>query len=797
MADDIIPVQVDFPGPENPRWSEVRFVRIFYREKWADEWTLLPGARLDMAIWALAPTMPRAQISMRYGATCPDGNTTGYEEVPPLNLMRHYIKIQFELSIVAQVNPELFLYPVQFPASWEWNGIVEVQSDVQDAPVLIDNVHKVPYGTMTYMAYGFEAMLDRHRIHRSLFKKPGDGMEILESAVGLTFNEGGRGNRSKKKVTTVPWEGDAPNPNNGDSTLVRDHYVFEYHANEADARENTWSTRDIVEYLIRSEVGYPTPDEPTDLTAQGLKEWKENRLQIFVDAPTSLVYLPKWDAPEIETHMVSMWDLLNTLISRRRLNWWHLERARWRPQKLELKIGSMTDKVLTLPSPDDESEDATISRNLKLVDFSFDEHWSADCIHQKDTTHSVDQVICYGARRTNTFTADFGMSTADHFHRGWTLSEQAIYEKGGSDWPNYPPEPEIAERQVWHAFARSREEVSHVFKRFQLNHLLQWPKNFEDDEYWEYFGNVRLLPSIPLKEATDYSGYQPGGSTVDIKKDRVYLDRRPPLVLIEIPGKPGKYADLAKLGRGGNVEAVVEDDVRDWAAIIRVPKDGHSITIDTTRAPQHTIAYGDFKLRPEDELVHGYWDWKTIKATVTVTDDRFCEVKWPEDDADELKDKDIKRTMRIPCGAQYRLDYVGQDTIVDVDPEGNPIRVAALATLQDDTNKLKNIATSAYNWYSKERAAIRIRLPWQTEIMEPLRLGHYVKHLYHSTRNLDVDAVISEVEVTAISSEGSEPRNDLPPMQVMIHTAFGELDFLRLHAHGARRSKRMKTKAKQ
>lgn len=783
---------LNLTGPEIPTWSPARFVRIFWKRLWADDWSLLEGARLDYGIWAVNPTMPRAQFSRRFGKKVDGGvDDLVYSNVySPVDLSRAFILIEFPTQAIWEeylggnvVTGETLVQgpiPSFTEPVWRWMGLVDVQSQVLDASSDVNGI-PIPQGVQTFLCYGLEALLDRHRIDRSIFKKPGDTEnEILEANVGITFNDGGRGNRSKKKVTKTR------------GAYVVEHYVFEYHPNEFDANDNEWSTRDIVEYLINSEVGYPQSVRGSE---EDEEEFEDNRFRVFL-ASSALDALPKWDAPEIETHLVSAWDLLNSLISRRRLNFYYLNPPTAFDKRIIMHIGTMTDQTITLPGNPDVEEEATIPQNTDDIGFTTTGHWSADVVVQSDTTHSVDQVICYGARRTNTRTLDFGNSTADQFKRGWTPAEQVVYERGGSDHANYPPASEIAARQAWSAYARSRENVAHVFKRFQLNHLLQWPGNMDGEDYWQYFGNVRLLPSIPLKEATDYSNYQPGGNVVDLKKERVYLERRPPMVIIEIPGKPGKFADLAKLGRGGHIEVIVEDDVRDWAAVIRTPKDGHSITVDCTRAPQHTIAYGDFKLLPEDELVHGHWEWQKMQATVCFSDDRFCEARWPEQDEKEKEDGalrglDFVRVLRIPCGANYRLDYVAGETIIDLDPDGDPIRVSADATLRDDRDKLKNIARSAYGWYSQTRRAIRMRLPWH-DFMGQVRLGQFVTSL--EAGSYVVGSIISEIEVSAISYEGQEPRNDLPPMQATIHTAYGELDFLRLHAHGARRAKREKRK---
>jgi len=776
----------EFVGPTLPRLSPIRFARIEVRAKSTDPWFLLTHAKLDFAIWACAPTVSRAQFSLKYGY----GQL--YDEplqriIFPRDLNRWMVRIE----IPTEEQHRVLYYDPSQPAPTDedfevayrdllvWNGFVEITSDVQDSTTDINTNLKVAGGERTFMAYGWEGMLDRHRIVESKFRRPDHVDSLISTSLtGITFNAMGRGNRSKEMEKLSP-------PFPGGTTGLDDYHVFQYHANDKDANENVWSTRDIVRYLCRSGVGLPRQS----FVAGATDEEKEDGRRLFkfnIDRK-SLEFLPEWDAPEIECHLESMWDLLNTLISRRRLLTWWLEFDKWNDEICWLRVRSMTDVELELPGDTGEADQpSVIVPNDDTDQLRFDEHFSADVVLQIDSSHSVDQVVCYGARRTNTATMDFGMSTSDQFRPGWTPAEQVLYELGASTHPNVPPVEEVAERQQWHAWRRSREDVNHVFMRYQLNHLLRFPP--DDSEYWQFFGDVRLLPSIPLKEATDYSGYKIETRTVDLTKERELLETRPPLVMIEVPNLAGRYVDVARMGRGGNIEAVENDDVRDWAAIVRVPKDGNTLTVNTTRGPQHLLAFPDFHPQPEDEMVHGEWDWKTMRATVSFADDRFCEVAYPPNE--ELGDIEFARTMRIPCGAQYRLDWVRQDTVIDLDAEGYPITVATSAYIKDDTDRLHKIARSAYEWYSRTRSAIRVTFPWDAPA-HLLHLGMYITHLDQSDTRHEVQAAITQLEIHAVHHEGElPPRHALPPMRMVLHTAFGELDFLRLHAHGAKRARR-------
>jgi hypothetical protein len=734
--------------------------------------------------------MPRAQFSTRYGYGMLAGMNQ-FSVIPPLSIGRWYVRIDIVQSTFQPDNlqmrwedGELATWedgtPMEWEAesfswdnengtpvewedgelaawesipstnaipSWRWYGVVEVTADQQSATPTVGNIG-VATGDRTYLAYGMESLLDRHRIASADWKRALDNT-LYTSKSGLTFNEGGRGNRS--------------------SDVDGDRHHFFYWTDEGAARDNRWSTRDIVSYLIRSTHGVPISPDGDDTLRWVLATSDRNRL-------------PKWDSPEIETHLVSAYDLLNTLISRRRLLSWWLEVDEVLGV-IRIRTATMTDVEIELLPPDGK-----IDQNQNTVHFAFDNHASADVVSQSDTSHSVDQVIAYGARRTNTVTLEFGTSTGDFFRSGWTEEQKEEYETAGSDKSGYPDEAEVAERRRWHSLYRAKDTVRTVFSRWVLNEKANYPPN-DPDGYRMFFGAVRLMPYLPLLEGVKYDGLALASTSFNFPEGVNKLDRRPPLVVIEIPDQPGKYVKLNDIGRNGETEPRSDADVRDWSATIRIPKDGHSLTIDVARAPQHTLAHDTFSPREEDEITHGHWDWRTMKATVAIADERFAEGRYPEDN--DVPDLDAKRTIRIPAGINYRLDWVAEQTIVEVDPDGNPLTVNATdgGYINDDRPKLNQIAKAAYQWYSRERNAIRVRWPWDDQAGQ-LRIGQYITAMTQNGIAQPIGSLITQLELSSLTDYSDEPRDSMPPMMTSIHAAFGELDYLRLRAVGAKGKKK-------
>jgi len=423
--------------------------------------------------------------------------------------------------------------------------------------------------------------------------------------------------------------------------------------------------------------------------------------------------------------------------------------------------------------------DGVLEANENTVELSFDEIRGADVEIQKDKTHVVDQVVAYGARRTNTFTEKFGTGLFDGLQPGWTDEEKANYETAGSTHVNYPADTEIAARRRWHARARQQENASSVFRTWKLNPELQYPPG-DTDDYRMFFGSVRLATRMPFADNVDYSGARiSSGNTVWDAKARKGL--RPPLVYIKSP--TGKYVRLDRLGRNEKVEPESDADVRDWTATIRIPREGQEVVIDTQAAPQHVLAWNDFNPRTEDEDEHGHWQWKDAKATLTIYDERFAEGRYPADDS--ISETDAKRVLRIRAGNNYRLDYVAGLTTVDIDPDGNEIKTGLRGYVNDDRKLLQSVAQAAFQWYNRERNALRVKTPYVYAARQ-VRLGDFVTSVNQGIVHHEINAIITQYEVHATHAIGEDMPDELPPMQFLMHTAFGELDYLRLRAVGVK-----------
>lgn len=706
------------------KWS------IQAKRRWEDEWYDVTNVRLDYVAWALAPSLPRAQFTERYGFGMQPGETQ-FTWQTRLAIERQYVKIK--TWYVDRDGGEV--------PGWTWVGICEGIGDSHDGIAEIPAY--VVQGEQTFMMYGLMWLLDQHRIETSAWKLDGD-RDLFTAQSGLTFNQDGEPNRSPEKHE-------------------ESHYVF------SDNRETAshWSTRDIVEYLVRSGHGTPRDNDG-------------NEKLPFTIADEELDKLPTWDTPEVESAYVSTAALLTSLISRRRLvTWWLEYDEEAESPGMAVKITTFNDEIILVPEPDEEGQ---IPANPNTLDIDLTYDSAAEVALQAETEHKVDQVVAYGARRRNICTIAFDENLFDpSFQKGWDTDQQGVYELAGANDAEYPAASEIAERRRWHARARGREEVKPVFRKFvitptwQIDPANAYPVD-DFDNYTQNYDTIRIDPILPFVDGVDYSGFNLIYDTLDKKGQGPRLPR-PPLVVIKVPGETDKYVRIQDIGKASLIEQLGLEDIRTWSADVRVPKDGKTLEIDVYGAPQHAIAYGTFNPRSEDLQEHGQWDWRTCMATVALLDDRYAEGRYPADD--DVEETDAKRVIRVRAGATYRQDFVAEDTVADLTDSGTLKKVSLRAYVQDDTPKLRSIAQAAYAWYSRTRRAMQVSTTFY-DPAEKIKLGHYVRSILRAGVQYPVESVVSEIVVRGWGFVGDEPRADLPPLKVTIHTAFGELDYARL-----------------
>jgi hypothetical protein len=659
---------------------------------------------------------------MRYGLGFqPGANVLGI--TAPGELVGKFIRVVVGTATEEeyQENPNLW-------DEWQWYGYIDIQGDGLEGSVTY--VDEVPVGERQYVAYGLQRMLQDHLIRTS---KVWHETAPYDVDVGLTFNDKGKPNRAKDKVGGEPY------------------YRFAHELEEPEY----WSTRDIIEYLFGSLVGVPVSDSA------------QNEL-LFVATTDELDKLPTWDTPMVETHLVPAKQVIDALINRRRLYTWWIDVTI--APNAALKVATFTDAVISI------ADDEQIPANDDQVAIDMRQEPTA-IVLQTDRAHAVDQVIAYGARRRHVATTQFGISSADQWGRGWDQALVSDYNVAGSADPAFPAVFEVQKRQRFVRDARRREEFKSVFRRWVLKPHgsgLTYPP-VDPDGYQMFWNNVTIENKLPLVEGLDASGNAIDSGNLVYRGEGPYPER-PPLIIIERPSAPGKYVQLENIGTASELEVEDEDEVRDWSCQVRIDKDGKAMDVRTIGAPQHVLGFGEFTAQTYDEDIWGHWDWQTMQATVSFLDERYAEAVWPVDVTNRTT---AVRTLRIPAGEQYKLDYIEKNTIVDLADDGTPILCTNDGWVNDDRGTLESIARMAYEWYSRSRVVVRMKGSYDTPCNQ-LGLGQYVASIQRWGTAEAVGSIITSYSITLTHSVGQEVTKELPPMRFSLTTAFGELDVVRL-----------------
>lgn len=706
------------------------------RFRWTLPWTVATNMHCEEAVWCAAPSLPTATLRWHYGMICPFGKQTFQEILKKAGYERLFVKIDFNLrqTVVSGVP------------TWEtktWYGTIEVNDDRHDGTITEPaTFNDVATGEQLLTCYGMEHLLDREYPAKSWIDQD-DAGTIVAIERACTFNRDGKPNRSANATGGT------------------------FHFSNIAATSTFWSTRDIVEYLLRYH-------SPTDA-------FGANNVP-FQLSPIGLAAVANWDQPVVHPEGRSVYSLLTSLLARQRLIGFHFET----PDPLTyLQPWTFTGTAInTKPGG------APIPANNNKLTLVFDKDQSADAVVKVSTVEQYDQLIIRGARRRAVFTVSWQDGT---LVAGWGGLEQAIYDQGASLLPGYAAMT-VTERRKANAEARAVEYVKHVYRRFKIvepwNGLagngIGGAKTFPFRE----INLTTLLPqqvphfdrevfvekTMPLLEGVDYSGDKIFLGTLVLPTGNA--SEMPPLVFWQNPDTLS-YQRIETMADAGPLT----DDLRqqlDWSATVVVPDEDRAIQLVVSGAPQHVLDQISFLPTAEDED-QGTHNWRAAVVTLSVQEDRYAEIRFPNDGVLQatIPTNDYARRLVLDAGDQYRLDYVNPGTVVDVGPNGL-IFATNGGFLNDDRNELLAIARVAHAFYNRKRRVLYFSSEQATST---INLGDFISFISQpdldgiGTHRTAIDTPITEIRMQTPMGT-SEDIADPPRMHWT--TDAGQLDAIGL-----------------
>lgn len=408
-----------------------------------------------------------------------------------------------------------------------------------------------------------------------------------------------------------------------------------------------WKLQDVIYYLVAAYGG---------------------GLPFVVLAPNALAQI---DAPEISMDGKTARMVINELIDRRRGFYWYISYRDSDGLPL-LFIDSIFEDEITIGG-------VTVSGNSDPQTYAMNDQYEIENSELKfDGNTLYNTVVARGARVVSCFSVSVADGT---MQAGWTPDEQTAYGAIGGD-------ADVADER------RTDDAYQNVYARFLLKPQWQYgsgngeggaggttvPKVLDDGTIdTAQSANIRdwgtfLLRSLPIEKTFD----DPDGFPE-------YLE---PLAIIKDPNDKWHH-----------VENMTVADLP--AATIRMLDNELGMQIDTT-GPAHTFGLNHFtgtNTEFDAEL-----DWEQLIFTVAVELDQRLKVietisePTPNEPARELLIDDLEAQLWI----------VVPNTVIGLTAAGALERQPDGYIVRDDSERLRQMAALAKEWYSKVRTSMTI-----------------------------------------------------------------------------------------
>lgn len=666
------------------RLSAATAVAVSFRATWAASWTSAPEVTAEQCAWTIAPEVATATLRRPYGRVLLPG-ASSLVNLSRVDIRGYFIKIDWATD-EAGVST--------------WLGYVESQID---EPIgLTDGVIPAS-GTQLFVCYGLEKSLLAAPVLDAVWKDnapAASASAVVRGGSAIAFNANGRPNRSAAAISGI--------------------YVYEPDPETAEF----WTSRQIIQYLLANHL-------PTNTFGVATLPW----------LLTNETIVPDWDAPVLETDGQTVYGLITELLAPRSLLGWTVS---WNATNLLINPFSLTASTITL-------ETTTFPANSSTVDILAAADPLTRVAISEDANDTVDQVIVRGARRVSVATVSY---VDANLVEGWDpVDDLNDYNAGASAGAGYAALDQYDKRKL-DSQSRGTPPVQAVFREFEIP--LDWDamaENALEDPpesvivfpidgspatiHRPFPGRIRILQALPLDPATDYSDDE-----VDIA-DTGRVPRRPPLITLVDPDTTERR-EVGNIAQAHFACEIFGGGEPGWTIQPRLADD-RRIAMDITGAPQHLIAGSDFvPLAVDPEPDSGY-DYRDLKATLAIEEDRHAEARWPA----TLGTTDVVRRRIVYAGDGYQCVYLVPGTVYGLDAEGVE-KLAVGGYICDDRPQLLNLARLLAGYHTVPRKSMTLQTHRRTGA---ITVGSMLTTIdgYPTA----VNALISRIEMTNPETDGA------------------------------------------
>lgn len=734
------------------------------KQHWSDPFAAQAWLYCDTAAKRAAPDKSSAILHYDYGWIVRPGAAAPVY-YPPLSIDNWFVCVVID-QFDAAGNPTT---PIT------WYGVVrERADDAYGTPLGNQNgqqnpgAARQPTGTQKFTCYGLEDLLYREALRSStvenplFLQQPGQPAEV-DIGRPLVFN-GGPGH-SHDQLT----------PNRSILPGVLGSSIFAGSLEAANCQ--SWATFDIVDYLL----AYRTPRNFLNAI----------NVPFLIDA-VSGQFLPDWDQPRLAPKHESIGELLEKLISRKRLvgYYFDVDAANLQGSQalapVTLYAFTFTAQNLSVPTQyynaagDLVPGTATIAANPDQVALDFDLATDVEYAQLRRVLHDqYDQVRVRGARKTSTFSVSF---LDNDLVPDWdTTALESEYETAASTQPDYPLLNAQAQQRnhLW----RSGERYLRVYRWFRL----PWPGNGTagngegtglfspvfpvDDQFTQlntfYRPELLLLPFTGLWSDKTYVGAP--YAWLDIRPPNGRPERLRAMAFLKVTTADGttRYQPVEKLS---DVLATDKHTLggAHFNCSLRMQDKAAGVILEVHGQHQHAIAKTDFTplTKPTGSVdITPPLDYRNnLIATVAAEHDHHAEGIWPPD-AQVTGGVDYLRTLLIDLshleGHQaLRVDYLVPGTVVGI--RDGVLQRSDGGYVRDDRGRLNATAQMAFQWYSQERQALELKIRF---ISGAFFIGQLITSIGSGASLQQVNTPVTSIVW------------DLLNGTTTVTTGYGELDF--------------------
>jgi len=574
-----------------------------------------------------------------------------------------------------------------------------------------------------------------------------------------------------------------------------------------------WSTWGILQYIVKYISDHTLFEEwhtRADLNPY-LLPWK-------LDVDPSLVLFLDQKVEPVRAAGRSVKQVFDTILNRRRMLGWYVTGGTLADEQPTIHVVSLNREDAWLGTPPDESEigptradyEICFPKNNHQIDWNFDQRANIEyAVIDSKASHKYDQVIVRGERPRKVFTAVYDGGGEEigtdptyispwqkaKFLPSWTSEEEEKYKEGGSNNPDYSSLVRSLQQRA-NEVARREEGTKNVYRRFLLQtgtvgQIIapagSWPDDGTEADtvthstpFWCAGGTLLdYLPVSPkrlqeMRDTVERSAIfiQPTSRRWDNERSEPFA-----VVLTGESGGETRFDRLDTMSRAALLSGNLATGGTPWSAQLKMLEWPAGFEVVILGAPQHKIASQDFSGVDSADSTDDNKpevDWRTMQLTLCVEGDLHLEARMPE-----LPGKEFARTLTIDVPG-YHFDYVEAGTVLGLSAEESDTTnnlilsgtTGHISVLRNDWPFLKQIADSAYRWYSMTRQAIRVTV---TGDLQPVvQVGEMVRNI--GSDRTTPTAAASEDHTTPVNSVVSQLIFDFQTPGYTVVTAFGELD---------------------